>query len=125
MNTLNISPDLTLPLEAVTQTFVVYGNKGMGKSNLGTVLVEELAKNRLRFAVIDPTGVWHGLQSTPDGKRAGVPVLILGGKHGNLPLEPTGGALVADLVVDEQANVVMDLAGKGWSHSDRARFVAD
>jgi hypothetical protein len=40
--TLKISDELSLPLDAVTQTLVVYGGKGMGKTNFGGVLCEEL-----------------------------------------------------------------------------------
>lgn len=34
---LRLSPDLELPTDAVTSTLVVYGGKGMGKTNLGSV----------------------------------------------------------------------------------------
>jgi polynucleotide 5'-kinase involved in rRNA processing len=51
---LHISPDLSLPLAAVTSTIVVYGGKGMGKTNLGAVVAEECAKAGLRWSVIDP-----------------------------------------------------------------------
>jgi len=33
---LAISPDLSLPLDTVTSTLIVYGGKGMGKTNLGS-----------------------------------------------------------------------------------------
>jgi len=43
MKGLRLSPELTLPLDAITSTLIVYGGKGMGKTNLGTVLCEELS----------------------------------------------------------------------------------
>jgi hypothetical protein len=56
-------------------------------------------------------------------------VLILGGKHGDMPIEPTGGAVVADLVADESISVIIDISrkpdGKMWSRGDRIKFVAD
>jgi hypothetical protein len=126
---LRISPDLALPPDAVTQTIVVYGGKGMGKTNFGTVLCEELARSRLRFSVIDPMGVFHGLRHAADGKRPGIEVLILGGRHGDIPIEPTGGAVVADLVADEEVDVVIDISrrpdGTMWSLGERIRFVTD
>jgi replication-associated recombination protein RarA len=60
--TLRVAPNLNLPETAHTQTLVVYGGKGMGKTNFGSVLVEELAKRDLRFSVIDALDVWWGLQ---------------------------------------------------------------
>ena len=51
-----------------------YGGKGMGKTNFGSVLVEELTAAGLRWAVLDPLGVWWGLRHSEDGKSAGIEV---------------------------------------------------
>lgn len=119
----------TLPVDAVTSTLVVYGGKGMGKTNFGSVLAEELSRASLRFAVIDPMGVWWGLRHSVDGKGPGVECLILGGVHGDIPIEPTGGAVVADLVVDEDVNVIIDISrhvnGESWSIPQKLRFAVD
>ncbi|MEN3369977.1 MAG: hypothetical protein V7609_2120 [Verrucomicrobiota bacterium] len=129
MRKLHISPDLALPAEAVTSTFVVYGGKGMGKTNFGSVFAEELSRSRLRYAVIDPMGVWWGLRHSADGASPGIELLILGGVKGDMPIEPTGGAVVADLVADESVNVLIDISrhanGKMWSIGERIRFVRD
>lgn len=126
---LRISEDLQLPLDAQTSTVVVYGGKGMGKTNLGSVLVEEYARAALRFSVIDPMGVWWGLQHGADKKRPGIECLLLGGVHGDIPIEPTAGAVIADLVADESVSTVIDISrhsnGKMWSIGERIRFVAD
>jgi hypothetical protein len=45
---LNLSPKLSLPPSVVTSTVVAYGGKGMGKTNLGAVLVEEMTACRLQ-----------------------------------------------------------------------------
>lgn len=124
---LKISPDLPLPADTATATLIVYGGKGMGKTNLGGVLVEELDRAGIRFSVIDPMGVWWGLRHDEDGKGRGVEVLILGGIHGDLPITPDSGAVVADLVVDEDASVIIDISrrqdGSMWSIGERIRFV--
>jgi len=129
MTKLHISPDLALPRDAVTQTMIVYGGKGMGKTNCATVLAEELDAAGIRYAVIDPMGVFWGLRHSKDGKGEGIQVLILGGKHGDIPIEPTGGQVCADLVSDVDANVIIDISrkpdGKMWSIGERIRFVAD
>lgn len=126
---LQISPDLRLPLSAVTATGVVLGGKGMGKTNLGGVLVEEMSYAGLRWSVIDPMGVWWGIRHSEDGNGKGVECLILGGAKGDIPIEPTGGAVVADLVADEQVNVVIDISrkpnGEMWSIGERIRFMRD
>jgi len=125
---LKISPDLALPRNAATATIVAYGGKGTGKTNFASVLVEEFDRAGIRFAVIDPMGVWWGLRHHADGKQAGIDVLILGGIHGHLPITPESGELVADLVVDEyNTNVVIDISrradGSMWSIGERIRFV--
>jgi uncharacterized protein len=126
---LKISPDLSLPRDLVTSTLVVYGGKGMGKTNLGSVIVEELFKAGLRWSYLDPLGVAWGLRHSADGRGAGVECVILGGAHGDIPIEPTGGVVVADLVVDETSNVIVDFSrkpnGEMWSIGEKTRFVTD
>jgi hypothetical protein len=127
---LKISEELELPAaEAVTQTIVVYGGKGMGKTNLAAVLAEEFAATGKRFSVLDPVGVSWGLRHSSDGRGVGLDVLILGGVHGDLAIEPTGGAVVADLVADEETDTVVDISrradGRMWSAGEKIRFVTD
>jgi uncharacterized protein len=126
---LQISADLPLPRTAVTSTLLVYGGKGMGKSNFGSVLLEEMSAAGLRWSAIDPMGVLWGIRHSVDGKGRGIECLILGGAHGDIPLEPTGGAIIADLVVDNDANVIIDISrkpsGEMWGVGERIRFVTD
>lgn len=122
---LRISADLALPSSAQTQTVVVYGGKGMGKTNFGSVLVEELAKQDLRFSVIDPLDVWWGLQHGAAKGGRGLDVVILGGPHGDIPIEPGAGAVVADFVADESASTVIVLRkanGEMWTNGERIQF---
>jgi hypothetical protein len=123
---LRISSSLSLPREVVTSTTVVYGGKGMGKTNLGSVLVEELSRAGLRWSALDPMGVWWGLRHSADGKGEGIQCLILGGAHGDLPIEPTAGSVVADLVADEDVDVIIDISRKAsgqlWSVGEKIRF---
>jgi len=126
---LRIAPELALPEDVVTSTVVIYGGKGMGKTNLGSVLVEELTKSHLRWCLLDPMGVSWGLRHSADGKGPGVECVILGGAHGDIPIEPTGGAVVADLVIDEGANTIIDFSrkanGEMWSLGEKVRFVTE
>lgn len=129
MMKLRIAKELALPLDAVTRTMVVYGGRGMGKTNLGTVLCEELSRAGQRFSYIDPMGHLWGLRHSTDGKGPGIEVLILGGRYGDIPIEPTSGVVVADLVADEETDVIVDISrrtdGKTWSKGERIRFVTD
>ena len=79
--------------------------------------------------MLDPVGVSWGLQHGAARDRPGLPVLILGGAHGDIPIEPTAGTVVADLVTDEAVSTVIDISrhpsGKMWSHGEKTRFVAD
>lgn len=118
-----LSDELTLPLEAVTETLVLLGKRGAGKTATASVLVEELLGAGLPVCVLDPLGVWWGLRAAADGQGSGLPVVILGGDHGDLPLPATSGRLIADLVVDDTLSVVLDLSE--FSKTQMRRFATD
>jgi hypothetical protein len=124
---IRISPELMLPRDTVTSTLVIYGGKGMGKTNLGSVLVEELTEAGMRWAWLDPLGVSWGLRHDASGAGPGVECLILGGPRGDIPIEPEGGVAVADVVVEESVNVLIDFSrrpnGEMWSKAERTKFV--
>lgn len=123
MTDLRISPDLALPLDAVTQTIAILARRGAGKTYTASVLVEEVVGAHQPVVVLDPTGAWWGLRSSADGQHPGLPVIILGGEHGDVPLESTAGALIADLVVDHPGAYVVDLSGFG-TKAEEQRFAA-
>ncbi|MFL5303055.1 MAG: ATP-binding protein [Anaeromyxobacteraceae bacterium] len=120
---LHLARELALPFEAVTQTFAILAMRGVGKTYTASVLAEELAKAGLPYAVLDPTGAWWGLRASADGKGEGYPVTILGGDHGDVPLEEGAGKVIAQLLADEAPTLVLDLAH--LSKSAMRRFVAD
>jgi len=104
---LHLAKNLKLPLDAVTQTFAIFGKRGSGKTNGATVLVEEMLRANLNVVVLDPVDAWWGLKSSFDGKSAGLPIYVFGGPHADLPLESTAGTLIADLVVKERLPLVL------------------
>jgi hypothetical protein len=110
LKTLRISKDLALPLDAVTQTLAILARKGSGKSFTLRRLAEQLFKAGQQVVVADPKGDQWGMRSAADGKGPGLGFLILGGEHGDLPLEPGSGELVAKLVVEERVSVILDLS---------------
>jgi DNA helicase HerA-like ATPase len=108
--TLQISNDLQLPAEAVTETFAILAKRGAGKTYTAAVMVEELLQAGLQVVVVDPVGVWWGLRSSADGQQEGLPIVIIGGEHGDVPHEVGAGEIIADLVVDEGLSVALDLS---------------
>lgn len=124
MKGLHISDDLSLPLEAVTNTHLILARRRVGKSYTAAVMAEEMVKAGLPWVAHDPTGVWWGLTSSADGKREGLPVIVIGGPHGHIPLEPSAGKVIANLVVDHPGWYVIDYSR--FDHrADEIRFAAD
>lgn len=124
MKGLHISDDLSLPLEAVTNTHLILARRRVGKSYTAAVMAEEMIKAGLPWVAHDPTGVWWGLTSSADGKSEGLPVIVIGGPHGHIPLEPSAGKIIANLVVDHPGWYVIDYSR--FDHrADEIRFAAD
>jgi uncharacterized protein len=121
MAKLRVGADLALPDDAITQTFVIFGKRGSGKSNTGVVLAEEMHRAGGQIIVLDPVGAWWGLKSSADGTEAGLPIYIFGGSHGDLPLEPTAGQKMAQVAIAHRIPMVLDMSG--WTSADRAKFV--
>jgi hypothetical protein len=116
--------DLTLPASAVTQTFGFFGRKGSGKTYAAGVWVESLLANDVQVVVLDPVGNWYGLRLANNGRsKSRFDVPVLGGERGDIPLEVTGGALVAQTIVDTGTSAVLDVSS--FRKADRKRFMAD
>lgn len=121
---LKISETLSLPIEAVTQKLAFLGTTGSGKSYAATKLAEEMHYAGAQIVAIDPVGIWYGLRSAANGKDPGLAIPVFGGLHGDVPLEATGGALIADLIVDKHLSCIIDVSQ--FEHdTDKARFAAD
>ena len=105
-----LASDLTLPLEAVTETFAILANRGSGKSVTAQRVVEQLHHAGLPVVVLDVKGDWWGIRSSADGAGPGLPFVIFGGDHADVPLEATAGELLADLIVDDRIPAVLDLS---------------
>lgn len=123
MTQLRISPTLGLPIEAVTETFAILAKRRAGKSNAAVVMAEEMFDHGLPWVAIDPKGDWWGVRAAGDGQSPGLSVLVFGGAHGDVPLEPTSGKLVADLVVTRRLTCVLDVSE--MTKADQRRFLID
>lgn len=121
MTGMQIAPNLTLPIDAATGTFAILATKGAGKSNAAVVTAEEMYDAGVPWVAIDPKGDWWGLRSSSDGKGPGLPIIVFGGRHGDLPLEPTAGSLIADLVLEQRITCVLDVSQ--FTKADTIRFL--
>lgn len=117
---IHLSPDLELDADYFGGgTFALLAKKGAGKSYTARVIAEELWDNNVPFVLLDPMGTSWGLRSSADGKGAGVPVVVIGGKHGDVPLERGGGKVIADLVCEEGISMVLDMSELGSRAAER------
>lgn len=123
MRKLHVSADLALPVDFMTMATVVYGARGSGKTTFGAVVAEELHAAKQRFCAIDLKGDLWGLKSTADGKGEGIPVVIFGGDHADLPLEEGAGKFLGELVAGLEQSVVLDL--EHFSKGKQVRFLAE
>lgn len=120
---LRLGAGLTLPLDIVTEATAIVATRGAGKSSTGAVLVEEAIAAAVPIVVIDWTGVFWGLRSSAKGDKAGLAIYVLGGPHGDVPLEASAGNFIADLVVDSGHSFVLDLSD--FTKGQMRRFCAD
>lgn len=119
---MNITSSISLPPDTASRTIGILSQKGWGKTYTGLKLTELLLAQGCQTVVMDPTGVWWGLKA--EGTGPGFPVLVMGGDHGDVPLEHTSGAVVAEFVVRTGQSVVLDLSGFE-SNAKQDRFVTD
>lgn len=107
---------------SITQTFAILAVRGAGKTNAARSMAEAMFDLKLPFVAVDPVGSWWGLRASRDGKTPGLPIPVFGGRHGDIPLEASAGAMLADLIIDKRLSCVLDLSQFG-SESDRKRFL--
>ena len=124
MTSLRIAEGLSLPLEAVTEKLGFLGRTGSGKTYAAQKLAEEMARAGAQFVALDPVGKWWSLRLAADGKTPALPLPVFGGLHGDVPIEPTAGNLMADVIVDRGISAVVDVS-QFESDAQKARFMTD
>jgi len=100
-----------LPLTAATKTFAILAKRGAGKSYTGAVLAEEFHKHNIPFVVFDPIDVWWGLRLAHNGKDKGLPVVVFGLEHADIPLTREMGRDIAQAIVQEHVSCVISTFG--------------
>lgn len=121
---LHVSESFSLPLKFLELRTVTYGGSGSGKTTGARVLAEEAVAAGVVVGVIDLKGDWWGLKSSADGKSPGIPFIIFGGEHQDLPIDDNGagGAALADIVADLRQPFIVDL--EQLSKTKQLRFLA-
>lgn len=118
---LKIADNLTLPLDFMTERIAFLARTGSGKSGGMRVLFEQILLAQQFAIFIDPKGDAWGIRA--DGTGKGMPVLVIGGDHGDIPLEAHGGKVIAEFLVKERVSTVLDISD--LSTNEMWRFVAD
>lgn len=108
MSTIHLADDLALPVDIATEAVAVLGRRGKGKTNSAGVLVEGLVTLGVPVVVVDTVGVWWGLRTSKDGAGPGIPIVIIGGSHADLPLEEIAGRAIAAALVERRFSAVLD-----------------
>lgn len=122
---LKIGKGFSLPVDVAGEAIAILAKRGAGKTNTATVLVEELVSAGVQTVILDPVGAWWGIRANAEGEaRGGLGVPVLGGKHGDVPLEQTAGALIAQVAVESGESLLLDLSDFP-SKASVGRFVTD
>jgi uncharacterized protein len=103
------------------------GNGGLGIRDSGktytfTYIAEQLIKAGIPFVAFDPIGVWRWLRVGKNGKP-GFPVVVAGGKSGDLPLTPQSAPDIVRSAMRENVCLVIDLYDIHLSKADWSRIV--
>ena len=124
-----IAPNLILPAKIAKQVTGIVGKRESGKTYNGCDLAEEIVKAGIPIVVIDGMGIWWGLRvavkyvggkQVPDPDKPGLPIVVFGGDHADIPLpmmrgqkiplvpDPAKIRLMATSIVESGISAVID-----------------
>lgn len=115
--------DFSIPAKVLEQHIAILGKTGSGKSYAAKGIAERILTEKGRVCIIDPTSGWWGLRSDASGKRAGFPINVFGGEHGDLPLGQNHGAELAEIIGTTDTSAVLDT--RLMTVGERTRFFTD
>ena len=102
---------IQMPINAATKAFAILAKRGAGKTYTGAVMAEEFYKASIPFVVFDPIDVWWGLRLAANGKDKGLPIVVFGTEHADIPLDRDMGRKIAQAVVRENISCVISTFG--------------
>ena len=111
-----ISNGITLPTECVCWVISFLAKRNAGKTYGAAVFVEELLKNKFPTIIIDSMGIWWGLRvgadkdGNIDSKKPGLPVVVFGGKHADIQLDPAKIRKMAEAIMQTGISAVLDVS---------------
>lgn len=113
-----------LPVKLATVKAAILGLPERGKTYAAGVIAEELLEAGIQVIVLDSVGTWYGLRLGANGKSKGYDIHIFGGEHGDLPLVPTAGAVLAETLVRTRKSAIIDTTGFA-TEAEQRRFIGD
>jgi hypothetical protein len=123
VKTINLGPDLKLPVDLASEACAFLGRRGGGKTYAAGKAAEGYLEAGVQIGIIDQVGKWWGLRLAADGKAPmNEELVILGGKKGDVPLAPESGALCAELFASSGRSMIFDVSifsktkRKQWCH---------
>lgn len=117
-----------LPDDMATQGFAYLARRRSGKSSAVGTVEEIMLEHGDPWICIDPAGAHWGIKyragkdGLPDGP-SGYDVLVVGGDHADVDLNPHGGKALAEVLVETNISCVIDVSLMGMT--DRKRFMTD
>lgn len=115
----------TFPEKMLSQHSAVLGKTGSGKTSTAKLLIEQVVRDGSRVCILDPIkSDWWGLTSSADGKKGGLPFVILGGPRGHVPLHASAGKAIGEVVATGGLPLsIIDMAD--FEPGGQARFFVD
>ncbi len=114
-----------LPLSALDDRLAIVGTSGSGKTYAAKGLAERLMAGGGRLCIVDPLGVWWGLRTAADGRApTPYPVVVFGGRHADVALDPGMGSALGTLVGTRALACVVDVSDLGSAAVRRSFMTA-
>jgi len=107
--------------EYASQGNAILGIRDSGKSYTATFIAERLLDAGVPFVAFDPIGIWKYLRVA--GKKAGYPVVVAGGRNGDLPLTPQSAPEIVRASMKQNIPLVLDLYDMRLSKNDWKQIV--
>jgi len=108
-----------LPPSALDTRLAIVGTSGSGKTYAAKGLLERVMAGGGRVCVVDPLGVWWGLGQGADGAAPPFPVVVFGGLHADVPLDPGMAVALGRLVGTQRIACVVDVSDFGSAAARR------